>query len=69
MPGSDVTVRGMLVNPLRTGLYETLETMGADIELSNERIQSGEIIADIRIRHSALAALSCSRRTDPGDDR
>lgn len=54
MPGSDVFVRGMIVNPLRTGLYETLEAMGAEIELSNERIQSGEIIADIRVRHSTL---------------
>ena len=54
MPGSDVMVRGMLVNPLRTGLYETLERMGADIELSNERIQSGEIVADVRVRHATL---------------
>lgn len=54
VPGSDITVRGMIVNPLRTGLYETLEAMGADIELSNERIQSGEIVADIRVRHSPL---------------
>jgi 3-phosphoshikimate 1-carboxyvinyltransferase len=52
--GSEVMVRGMIINPLRTGLYETLEAMGADIELSNERIQSGEIIADIRVRHTAL---------------
>ena len=34
VPGSEVMVRGMIVNPLRTGLYETLEAMGADIELS-----------------------------------
>jgi 3-phosphoshikimate 1-carboxyvinyltransferase len=54
MPGSDVMARGMIVNPLRTGLYETLEAMGAEIELSNERIQSGEIIADISVRHSTL---------------
>jgi len=54
MPGSDVIVRGMIVNPLRTGIYETLEAMGADIELSSERLQSGEIIADIRVRHSTL---------------
>lgn len=54
VPGSDVTAKGMIVNPLRTGLYETLEAMGADISLSNERIQSGEIIADIRIRQSSL---------------
>lgn len=54
VPGSDVLVRGMLVNPLRTGLYETMEAMGADIELSNEHLQSGEIVADVRLRHSAL---------------
>lgn len=54
VPGSDVLVPGLLVNPLRTGLYETLEAMGADIELSNERVQSGEIVADVRIRHSRL---------------
>ena len=54
VPGSDVVVRGMLVNPLRTGLYEMLEALGAEIELSNERIQSGEIVADIRVRHAQL---------------
>lgn len=56
VPGSDVLARGVLVNPLRTGIYETLESMGADIELSNERIQSGEIVADIRLRYAPLHA-------------
>lgn len=55
VPGSSVLVRGMIVNPLRTGLYETLESMGADIMLSNERLQSGEIIADIRLTHAPLS--------------
>ncbi len=68
-PGSDVMVPGMLVNPLRTGLYETLEAMGADIELSNERIQSGEIVADVRARQIVARTLSRSRRADPGHDR
>ena len=54
VPGSEVSVRGTLVNPLRTGFHETLEAMGVDIELSNERIQSGEIVADMRIRYSTL---------------
>jgi 3-phosphoshikimate 1-carboxyvinyltransferase len=54
IPNSDVTVRGMIVNPLRTGLYEVLEAMGAEVDLSNERIQSGEIVADIRVRYSHL---------------
>ena len=62
VPGSDVIARGVIVNPLRTGLYEVLEAMGADIELSNERIQSGEIVADVRIRHSDLRV--CHVRAD-----
>jgi len=55
-PGSDVEAHGVIVNPLRTGLYETLEAMGAEIELSNERIRSGEIVADIRVRQAPLAS-------------
>ena len=65
VPGSDVMVRGIIVNPLRTGLYEVLETMGADIELSNERIQSGEVVADIRIRHSNLGPCHVSAERVP----
>ena len=55
VPGSEVSVRGLLVNPLRTGLYEVLEEMGADVSLGDEHIQSGEIVADITLRHAPLA--------------
>jgi len=55
VPGSEVVVRGMLVNPLRTGLYEVLEEMGAEVSLANERLQSGEIVADMTVRHALLA--------------
>jgi 3-phosphoshikimate 1-carboxyvinyltransferase len=61
-PGSEVVVQGMMVNPLRIALYETLEAMGADIEFTNERIRSGEILADIRVRHSTMQA--CQVRAD-----
>ncbi|MEO8619244.1 MAG: 3-phosphoshikimate 1-carboxyvinyltransferase [Sphingomicrobium sp.] len=54
VPGSDVTTPGVLVNPLRTGLFETLEAMGADISLTNERSQSGEIVGDLTMRHAPL---------------
>ncbi|MDQ3075486.1 MAG: 3-phosphoshikimate 1-carboxyvinyltransferase [Pseudomonadota bacterium] len=53
--GSHVVVRGLLVNPLRTGSYEVLEQMGADLSLANEQIISGEIVADITLRHAPLA--------------
>lgn len=65
VPGSKVTVRGMLVNPLRTGLYETLEAMGADIRLSDERVQSGEIIADVHVRQAALNPCHVPARDVP----
>ena len=56
VPGSNVSVEGMIVNPLRTGLYETLEAMGSDISLSNERIVNGEIIADVCVQYARLTA-------------
>jgi 3-phosphoshikimate 1-carboxyvinyltransferase len=54
VPGSNVTVEGVNLNPLRTGLYEILEEMGADIALSNERVEAGEVVGDIHVRHASL---------------
>ena len=57
VPGSDVTVEGVLTNPTRTGFYRTLKEMGADIAFLNERVEGGEPIADIRVRASHLHAV------------
>ena len=65
VPGSSVTVAGMLVNPLRTGLYEALEEMGAAIELSGERTVSGEIVADIRVAIARFRASPCPAERIP----
>jgi 3-phosphoshikimate 1-carboxyvinyltransferase len=54
VPGSDVTITGVLVNPTRTGLYTTLQEMGGDISFENVREEGGEPIADIRVRSSRL---------------
>ena len=53
-PGSEVTVEGVLLNPLRIGLIETLKEMGADLTISNAREEGGEQVGDITARHSAL---------------
>jgi len=53
-PGSDLTVPGVLMNPARIGLYETLQAMGANIEYENSREVAGEPVADIHVRASAL---------------
>jgi len=58
VPGSDVTVEGVLVNETRTGFYTTLKEMGADIAFTNAREENGEPIADIRVRHAALKGVT-----------
>lgn len=56
-PGSEVTVEGVLLNVLRTGLFTTLKEMGADLTLSNVRIESGEEVGDLTARHSPLKGV------------
>ena len=52
VPGSDVMVPGIGLNPTRAGLFTTLREMGADLTYENERIEGGEPVADLRARHS-----------------
>ncbi len=47
---SDVTIKGVGINPTRTGLLDALKQMGAEIEILNMRTLSGEPVADIRCR-------------------
>ena len=56
-PGSEITVRGVMLNPLRAGLLTTLEEMGADIAVSEVRAEGGEEVGDVTARHSALAGI------------
>lgn len=65
VPGSEVVVEGVLVNETRTGFYLTLTEMGADIALLNRREESGEPIADLRIRHSKLKGVRVPPRRAP----
>lgn len=57
VPGSELTVTGVGVNPRRTGLFQALRLMGADLRFENERLQNGEPVADIRARHSRLRGI------------
>ena len=52
VPGSEVTVEGVMLNELRTGLFTTLQEMGADLVISNIREGSGEQVGDITARYS-----------------
>ena len=57
VPGSEVTVEGVMLNPLRTGLFETWREMGADLTVSNRRMAGGEEVGDVTARHSALRGV------------
>ena len=65
VPGSDVTVEGVGINPLRTGLLECLCEMGADIALLNRRDEGGEPVADIRARAGTLAGAEIPAERAP----
>jgi 3-phosphoshikimate 1-carboxyvinyltransferase len=54
VPGSEVTVTGMLLNPHRSGFVMALQRMGADLAMANIRGRSGETIGDVRVRFGPL---------------
>lgn len=54
VPNSEVTVTDMCLNPLRTGLFDVLKRMGANLTISNEREVGGEPVGDITARSSQL---------------
>lgn len=56
VPGSELVIENVGVNPTRTGILEALQLMGADIELQNQREVAGEPVADLRVRHTFLKA-------------
>ena len=55
---SDITIPAVGMSPLRTGLITTLQEMGGNIQINNERIEGGERVADIRVRHSKLTGIA-----------
>jgi 3-phosphoshikimate 1-carboxyvinyltransferase len=57
VPGSDIVIKGMMMNPLRTGLLTTLLEMGAGIEILDRRGEGGEEVADVRVRAAQLKGV------------
>ncbi len=57
VPGSDVVVAGVMINPLRSGLLTTLLDMGARITVLDRRSEGGEEVADLRVQASELAGV------------
>ena len=56
LPGSELILQGVGLNPSRTGLLDALDRMGARISVFNRRTQSGEPVADLEVTHAELVA-------------
>jgi 3-phosphoshikimate 1-carboxyvinyltransferase len=58
VPGSELRLKAVGLNPRRTGLLAALELMGADIRVENERNSGGEDIGDLIVRHAPLHGVA-----------
>ncbi|MEY3735856.1 MAG: 3-phosphoshikimate 1-carboxyvinyltransferase [Cyanobacteriota bacterium] len=58
IPGSELTVENVGLNPSRTGILEVLEQMGARIQVVNQRDVAGEPVGDLEVSHGPLQAFS-----------
>jgi len=57
VPGSEVTIANVGLNPTRAGLFAALRMMGADITEIDPRTVGGEPVADLVVRHASLSAI------------
>lgn len=65
VPGSDIIIEAMMMNPLRIGLVQSLHEMGADIEVLDQREEGGESVADLRVRGSSLRGIDVPAERAP----
>ncbi|MCX7710787.1 MAG: 3-phosphoshikimate 1-carboxyvinyltransferase [Clostridia bacterium] len=65
VPNSDIIIRNVGINPTRTGILDVYKSMGAKIEISNERVVSNERVADIRVTTSELNSAQISGEMIP----
>ncbi|WP_324827154.1 3-phosphoshikimate 1-carboxyvinyltransferase [Qipengyuania zhejiangensis] len=57
VPGSDLVIENVGLNPTRDGIFRVLDQMGASIEKLDERLVGGEPVADLRVRHAQLKGI------------
>ncbi|MGH7066729.1 MAG: 3-phosphoshikimate 1-carboxyvinyltransferase, partial [Acetobacteraceae bacterium] len=65
VPGSEIRLESVGLNPLRTGLFATLEEMGASISIAGRRLEGGEPVGDLTVRHGSLQAVDVPAERAP----
>lgn len=57
VPGSDIIIENVGINPTRAGLFSVLQKMGGNINFKRKRTVGGEPVADIHVKHSPLTGI------------
>ncbi|MEO9601580.1 3-phosphoshikimate 1-carboxyvinyltransferase [Parasphingorhabdus sp.] len=65
IPGSDIIIENVGINPTRAGLFDILQEMGGDISLTKKRTVGGETVADIHVKYSALTGIDVPANIAP----
>lgn len=65
VPGSDIIIENVGINPTRAGLFDVLQKMGGDISFAKKRIVGGEPVADIHVKHSQLTGIDVPANIAP----
>ena len=65
VPGSSVVIQSVGLNPLRTGLFQTLIEMGAAVTVRNRRIEGGEPVGDLEVTSTALRGVDVPSERAP----
>ncbi len=63
VPGSNIQLKGVGLNPTRTGLLEALLEMGADIQITGKTTQGKEPVGDVTVKYSSLKGIDISGST------
>jgi 3-phosphoshikimate 1-carboxyvinyltransferase len=66
LPGSEITIEEVGLNPTRTGILGILRRIGADIEVQEGTVTAGEPMGTIVVRHRALVEAEITPREVPG---
>ncbi|KTD36201.1 3-phosphoshikimate 1-carboxyvinyltransferase [Legionella nautarum] len=57
IPGSELVIKNVGINPTRTGIVQILTRMGANISLKNKRLSGEELVADLVVKHAQLEGI------------
>ena len=65
IPNSEIKIKNICLNELRTGFYESIREMGGFIKFLNQKIISGEVVGDIQVKYSTLKGIVVPKKRVP----